>query len=114
MFWIAVFLVSAEGLYSIKWPLSWRYLRVSLADISLFVQRINFLYHPSSLFNSITAWAVVPDPAKKSNIIASLFSTNDISNFNKPTFFGLLNGDDVVPNIFFNSVPAEVVLTSIY
>ena len=32
--------------------------------------KIYFLFPPSSLFNSMTAWAVVPEPAKKSKIIA--------------------------------------------
>ena len=44
---------------------------------------INFLFLLSSLFSSITAWAVVEEPPKKSNIISLLsvhISTNCLIN----------------------------------
>ena len=47
------------------------YVTFSQIPFSLLVQRMNRLFPPSSLFNSRTACAVVPDPAKKSNITES-------------------------------------------
>ena len=49
---------------------------------SLLEIRIYFLFPPSSLFKSITAWPVVPDPAKKSKTIESLFVVALTSSFN--------------------------------
>ena len=80
---------------------------------SLLVQRINLRLPPSSAFNFITACPVVPLPAKKSSIVMFFPSFSVISSFNKPVFFGLLKGDSFELKMLFNSVFADVVLTSI-
>ena len=54
---------------------------------SLLEIRIYFLFPPSSLFKSITACPVVPDPAKKSKTVESLFVVALTSSFN--SFKGL-------------------------
>ena len=67
---------------------------------SLFVQRIKFLCPPSSALSFNTACPVVPEPAKKSSIVAFLFGLNLIRNSISVVGFGLLNLF-VILNIFF-------------
>jgi hypothetical protein len=61
------------------------------------------------MFKSITAWAVVPDPANESRTI-SLFlaSVSSIRRFTRAT--GLTVSKIFLPNIFFiSSVPVDAV-----
>ena len=63
----------------------------------------------SSLFNSLTACPVVPDPAKKSRIAAFLFLCKDKILLISVTGFGWLNGVALSNNAFMSAVPSSVV-----
>jgi len=65
------------------------------------------------LFKSKTACPVVQDQAKKSNTNKLSLSNKVINNLNNQVFLGLLKGKLSVQKIFFSSVQAEVVFTSI-